>query len=250
MPRPAPDLELPPTDAVAEKEPSKPASNLSPAAPPSKNRDGAHDGGRASEAAVSRALEQLQFETLGVIAQAPATEGVLRHGEVPTSALDAAAARAVGVGPGDLGAQVLRGTPLGVGRGAGLELLGTPGLERSGDAGRAKAVSGPPGRINIGKQVNAGAHITNADAVVAAMRAGFKRCYERALAQNADAEGRIALSIRVGPGGEVQSVSADTSGNLPPSVGACVSARARAAQFEPPEGGLAVVQVPVTFVKQ
>jgi hypothetical protein len=54
----------------------------------------------------------------------------------------------------------------------------------------------------------------------------------------------------VGPGGEVQSVAAVPSGNLPDSVVGCVKSRAQAAQFDPPQGGLAVIQVPVTFVKQ
>jgi hypothetical protein len=92
--------------------------------------------------------------------------------------------------------------------------------------------------------------VSNAARVVAGMRAGFRNCYNRALSQNPDVEGRIALSIHVGPGGEVQSVGAAPSGNLPDSVVSCVKARAQAAQFDPPQGGLAVIQVPVTFVKQ
>jgi len=248
---PPPDVELPSTDDLEKPDQSKPTTEPSPTPQPTKQRGGAHDGGKDSEAALSRALQQLQFETLGVIAQGgPATEGVLRHSEVPTNALDGAAARDVGVGPGDLVMNPSPGTPVRVGTGPGLAVLGTRGIGPGGDVGNARPLSGPPGTIALGKHVNIGARITNAAAVVASMRAGFKRCYDRALAQNADAEGRISLSIHVGPGGEVQSVSADTSGNLPPSVGACVAARARAAQFDPPEGGLAVVQVPVTFVKQ
>jgi hypothetical protein len=81
------------------------------------------------------------------------------------------------------------------------------------------------------------------------MRPGFRRCYNQELANNPDAEGSIHLSIRVGPGGEVTGVSATVSGNLGSAV-ACVKARAAAAQFAPPDGGSAVVQVPVTFVKQ
>jgi hypothetical protein len=249
MPPPAPDPELPPSDIAKDAEPAKPSTNPSPTASPARHRDTSNKG-QSSEAAVSRALEQMQLETLGVFAQGSATEGVLRHGEVPTNSLDIAAARDSGVGIGEFSPGSSRGTPIRVGSGPGLESLGALGLERGGEAGKAKAFSGPPGRIDLGKEHNVGGRITNAAAVIAAMRAGFKRCYDRALAQNADAQGRIALSIHVGPGGEVQSVSAETSGNLPSSVGACVSARARAAQFELPEGGLAVVQVPVTFVKQ
>jgi hypothetical protein len=48
----------------------------------------------------------------------------------------------------------------------------------------------------------------------------------------------------------VQGVTATPSGNLPSSVVGCVRARAMAPQFAPPQGGSAVIQVPVTFVKQ
>ena len=84
---------------------------------------------------------------------------------------------------------------------------------------------------------------------MAGMRAGFRNCYNRELAQNPDAQGSIRLSITVGPGGEVQNVQASASGNLGSAV-TCVRSRAQAAQFDPPKGGSAVIQVPVTFVKQ
>ena len=93
-------------------------------------------------------------------------------------------------------------------------------------------------------------NVSNAARVVAGMRAGFRSCYNRGLAENPDAQGSIRLSIKVGPGGEVQGVTASASGNLPGSVTSCVQARAQAAQFDPPEGGSAVVVVPVSFVKQ
>jgi hypothetical protein len=82
------------------------------------------------------------------------------------------------------------------------------------------------------------------------MRAGFRNCYQRGLAENPDAGGSIKLTIRVGPGGEVLGVAAAPSGNLPATVISCVQARAKAAQFDAPEGGAAVISVPVTFVKQ
>ncbi len=67
--------------------------------------------------------------------------------------------------------------------------------------------------------------------------------------KNPDAAGNITLTIRVGAGGEVTGVSG-SSGSLPASVVACVKARAQAAQFDAPDGGSAVISVPVTFVKQ
>jgi hypothetical protein len=92
--------------------------------------------------------------------------------------------------------------------------------------------------------------VSNAARVVAGLRAGFRACYQRGLAEAPDASGSIRLMIRVGPGGEVSGVTATSSGGLPPAMVSCVQARARAAQFDAPEGGAAVITVPVTFVKQ
>ncbi len=215
-------------------------------------------GGQMSasqQAALSKELDSLEMATLGALSsQGPATQGVLRGGEVPTSALDAAAASGAGVSAGGIG-----GLNLGSGGGAirpgmaggGLAGLGSTGKAGgTGGSGEAKKVSGPKGSASVGGAAVSGGTVSNASRVVAAMRAGFRACYNRGLAENPDSQGSIRLSIKVGPGGEVQGVGASPSGNLPGSVVSCVRARAQAAQFDPPEGGSAVVVVPVTFVKQ
>ena len=80
--------------------------------------------------------------------------------------------------------------------------------------------------------------------------ASWPTCVPVSEAATSDAAGSIRLTIRVGAGGEVASVTPAPSGTLPASVIGCVVARAQAAQFEAPEGGTAVIVVPVTFVKQ
>jgi outer membrane biosynthesis protein TonB len=203
------------------------------------------------KAALANELAQLEMQTLGTLANVgPATSGVLTGGEVPTSALDAAAASGAGVGAsgglnlGGAGGAIRPGMA-----GGGLGALGTTAGGGGSDTGKAAKVKGPTGSASVGGASVSGGNVSNASRVVAGMRAGFRACYQRALANNPDIQGSIRLSIRVGPGGEVQSVSA--SGNLPPDVTGCVRSRAQAAQFDPPEGGAgAVVVVPVTFVKQ
>nr|PZN21811.1 MAG: hypothetical protein DIU78_16765 [Pseudomonadota bacterium] len=111
-------------------------------------------------------------------------------------------------------------------------------------------VEGPRGNANVAVESQRGGKVGNAAAVVQRMRAGFRNCYQKGLNENPDAQGSVRLTIEVGPGGEVRNVTAVPSGTLPPSVVACVQARARAAQFDPPEGGSAAIVVPVTFVKQ
>jgi hypothetical protein len=208
----------------------------------------------AQAAALSKDLDQLEMATLGALSsQGPATAGVLRNGEVPTNALDAAAASGAGVSSGGFGLNLGHGggTIRPGMAGGGLAGLGQSGKsEGTSGTGEVKKVQGPRGNANVGGATTSGGNVSNAARVVAGMRAGFRNCYNRGLAENPDAQGSIRLSIRVGPGGEVQGVTASPSGNLPGSVVSCVQARASAAQFDPPEGGSAVVVVPVSFVKQ
>jgi hypothetical protein len=203
-------------------------------------------------AALSNELDQLEMATLGALANTgPATAGVLKGGDVPTSALDAAAASGAGVGIGGLNIGTAGGA-IRPGQGGGLAGIGRTGRgEGTEGAGAAKVVKeGPKGSASVGGAAVSGGTVSNASRVVAGMRAGFRACYNRGLSINPDAQGSIRLTIRVGPGGEVQSVNAVPAGNLPGSVVSCVQARASAAQFSPPEGGAAVIVVPVTFVKQ
>ena len=119
----------------------------------------------------------------------------------------------------------------------------------SGSSGVAE-VHGPRGSATIGALVNTGGHMSNAAPVVAAMAAGFRNCYSQALAQHPGAEGKVLLSINIGPSGAVQSVNAVPSGSLPESVVDCTKSRASLAQFSPPRGGSAVIQIPVSLGKQ
>jgi hypothetical protein len=209
----------------------------------------------AQAAALSRDLDQLEMGTIGALSSTgPATAGVLRSGEVPTGALDQAAASGagVGVGSGELRIGTGGGGTIRPGEaGGGLGSIGTAGkAEGTAGAGKAQAVKGPRGSAAVGGANVSGGMVSNASAVVAGMRAGFRSCYQRSLQDNPGIEGRIQLSIRVGPGGEVIGVNAAPSGNLPGSVVECVKQRARSGQFDPPQGGAATIVVPVTFVAQ
>lgn len=206
----------------------------------------------AQAARLSKEMEALEMATIGALSgSGAATQGVLTGGEVATNALDQVASTGAGVsaGMGDLklgggGGTVRPGTA-----GGGLGTIGSSGKSTEAGTGAAAKVAGPKGNANVGGAAVSGGAVANASRVVAGMRAGFRNCFNRELASNPDAQGTIRLTIRVGPGGEVQSVTAAPSGSLGSAV-ECVKARARSASFDPPEGGSAVVVVPVTFVKQ
>jgi hypothetical protein len=203
----------------------------------------------SGQAGLSNALDRVQMNILGVMSSSGATADVLRSGEVPTSTLDEAARRNAGVG--SPGLAVAGAGPLKPGAaGPGLASISDTHGGGGEGGGTISAPKGPRGTVNAAPPDVKGAPIPNAGAVIASLRAGFRRCYERALAESPDTEGRIALSLKVGPGGEVQSVTATPQGNLSSQVVGCIRARAQSAQFDPPQGGLAVVQVPVSLVRQ
>jgi hypothetical protein len=209
----------------------------------------------AEKASLMQEAERVMLETLAALSSAgPATEGVLNRSDVAMGALDAAAAsdKAVGSGADPLGLGRAGGGTLRPGeQGGGLGGLATTG--RSGGtegSGAGAKVAGPKAAMPGVSQSTQGGNISNAARVVAAMRPAFRACYQKGLDVNPDAQGSVRLALKVGPGGEVTSVSAVPSGNLPGSVVDCISARARRAQFDPPEGGAAVVNVPVNLVKQ
>jgi hypothetical protein len=250
---------LPPPPPVEEQKEDKPDEQADKGetkedkkAPAPGTKGPAGQMSQKEQAALSNALDQLDMATLAFKGSGPATAGVLKDGEVPTGALDAAAASNAGVGAG---ADFKLGTGGGAIRpgasGGSLAGIGSTGRGSGTEGtGAGAKVAGPKGNASTGPAAVSGGNVSNAARVVAGMRAGFRNCYNRGLAENPDAQGSIRLTIRVGPGGEVQGVSAAPSGSLSPTVVSCVQARAQAAQFDAPEGGSAVINVPVTFVEQ
>ncbi len=110
------------------------------------------------------------------------------------------------------------------------------------DLGRLEDVSR---RVDAPKSTNGS--VSNASTVVGNMRSSFMRCYRRYLASTGKSEEfRLRMLIKVGSNGAVTDVS--LTGESPASLAACIRTRARMAQFMPPDGGSAVVQVPLTFV--
>jgi hypothetical protein len=239
-------------EKVEEKVKEEPKNTSAPT-----NQKSADSGqvSAAEKASLMQEAERVMLETLAALSNTgPATEGVLNRSDVAMGALDAAAASDKAVGSGS--------DPLGLGRAGGGTLRpgeqggGLGGLASTGrgagteGSGAGAKVAGPKAAMPGVSSSVAGGNISNAAKVVAAMRASFRACYQKGLDQNPDSQGSIKMAIKVGPGGEVTGVTATPSGNLPPGVIDCVTARARRAQFDPPEGGGATVQVPVTFVKQ
>lgn len=92
-------------------------------------------------------------------------------------------------------------------------------------------------------------YVNNAAEVISGLRSSFRRCYQRGLEADTNAQGGVHLSIAVGPDGGVTHVDAESRG-VSDAITACIVAAAKTAQFEAPESGEAVLSVPVALVRQ
>jgi TonB family protein len=75
-----------------------------------------------------------------------------------------------------------------------------------------------------------------------------RRCYYDALAKNADLKGRVVVSVRVGPSGQVTSATIASNETGDAALASCVAQKFRTAQLSAPLGGCVDAQVPLNFV--
>lgn len=103
----------------------------------------------------------------------------------------------------------------------------------------------PRGAATIGAVVGGG--VANAAAVVSGMSAGFRRCYNKGLVADPTMKGSVRITAKIGPSGEVVSATPSAAKGLSPSVVTCLATRVSSATFAAPEGGGAVLVVPITL---
>ena len=108
-------------------------------------------------------------------------------------------------------------------------------------------IKGPTGGVGVAPPEVSGGAIANAGAVVAGMAAGFRRCYNKGLAEEPSMKGTVKLTAKIGKEGEVLSASPSGDGSLSGTVLSCVAARVASAMFAPPDKGSATVSITVTM---
>jgi hypothetical protein len=132
---------------------------------------------------------------------------------------------------------------------------GLQGLHGDGTNPNATAVAsvtrvGPVGDVQYGGS-SASAQVNNMEAVIRSqIFPGAKRCYQKGLESDPTQGGRLVISIRVSPSGEVDSASPASNSGLSGGVASCIASVARRAKFDAPGGSGATINVPFNFVKQ
>ncbi len=196
--------------------------------------------GKGSAAEIASALAELDVETVGAVgSNAVAMDSGLIGEAIPSAA---------SVGTSSPTRAQRRPAPAAkrMSRSSGVNRMSGPS-GGSTTVGKAKKVKGPVASV-AAASVAGGASVANASSAVARLRGRFKRCYQAGLNHNPEMAGSVSLVARVGPNGEVTSVGGSASGPLSKIV-PCLKAVVRSAAFSPPEGGSAVIVIPISFLR-
>ena len=208
--------------------------------------------GDKQAAALSAQADAMQMQMLAALGGNSSVQGALNRSDIPPVDLSGAAASGQGVahGSGDLKLGGGGGAVQGGGKGGGLGGLGG-GTKGSGDgtAGKETAVKGPTGDAQISSST-ATVPVSNADRVIAALRPRFRQCYQTGLNSDPSMSGKVVISAKVGPNGEVSSSDVASNSGLSPTVASCIANVVKRAQFDAPGGGGSTLNIPVTFVQQ
>lgn len=256
---PAPVVEEKPEEVITDQQPTDTKNDTKTAAKPSGGQAGGGTKGTggvsdSKAAALAQQASSVEMQLLAAFGGGSSVQGATNRGDIPPVDLGSAAASSAGVAPGsgDLkmggGGGALQAGTGGKGGLAGVG-GGTGGSAGAGNAGGGRDVGGPKGDASIGG-TTATVPVSNADRVIAGLRGRFRSCYQQGLASDPSMSGKVVMSTKIGPNGEVASVSPASNTGLSEGVVSCIARAIRNAQFDPPGGGGSTLSVPVTFVQQ
>ncbi len=226
---------------------SQPSPNTVPtlAGPRSPN---AISNDRAAKLAAE--AEAMQMQTIAGLAAGPSVAIALDRSSVPPVDLTRAAESSAGVVAGNGDFRPTSGGPVQANKTSDLSTLGGP-LKAQAPSGPGKetATAGPTGIAQVGTSV-ANVPVPGADGTVATLRGRFRSCYQTGLLSDPTMAGKVLVSARIGPNGEVVTSDITSISGLSSSVGQCIAGVVKRATFSAPGGGGATLQIPVTFVQQ
>lgn len=102
----------------------------------------------------------------------------------------------------------------------------------------------------LGGATVTGGPVENASAVMAGMAAGFRRCYVRALEEDASTKGTVTVTLELDAKGAVTSSKHEAKQGLSKVLASCVALRAESASFSAPKKLPATIEFSVTFKLQ
>jgi hypothetical protein len=245
---PPPTIETPADTSTA----ATTATAAATAAPASKPSGAAGKVNDKQAAALAQQAEQMQMQMLAAFGGNTAVQGALNRSDIPPADLSNAAASGAGVSnaSGDLRLGTAGGGTVRPGSaGGGLAGIGVTGGAGGGGAGKEAAVKGPTGDAQIGA-TTASVPVSDAERVVAGLRARFRSCYNKGLAVDPGMAGSVTIVTKVAPNGEVTAADSSANSGLSADVVTCIQRVVKNAQFTGPGGSGSTINIPVKFVQQ
>jgi hypothetical protein len=240
------------TTAAATASATAAATAAAPSGGPKSGSAGKGAVNDRQAAALASQAEAIQMQMLAAFGGGSAVQGALNRGDIPPVDLSGAAASGAGVSA-STGNGLNLGSGGGVvrpgGAGGGLAGIGVTTGGGSGSAGKETAVRGPTGDAQVGA-TTATVAVSNAERVVAGLRPGFRACYNQGLQSDPGMSGKVLVSAKISPNGEVASADALQNTGLSAGVVQCILRKVRNAQFDAPGPNGSTLQIPVTFVQQ
>lgn len=200
-------------------------------------------------AGLEKALARLDIEAVGGLKGGPNLGILLSHGESAPVDLDALwnSQTRIDTRPSGLGLPPGVTGPIQPGR-HDLDQLPVPGAPIATTAGEVKRVV--PLDVHEDPPI-VGGTVLNAEAVIRTqIHPGARRCYQTGLNSNSQQSGKLMVLLRIGPSGEVQSVTIQSNTGLSQQVAGCVASVAHNAKFDPPGPSGASILVPFGFYAQ
>ncbi len=231
----------------------QPVTSSQPSANNAPTQAGPRSAPTVSDARAARLAaeaEAMQMQTVAGLIGGPAVAIALDRSSVPPVDLTRAAESSAGVIAGNGDFHPASGGPVQASKTTDLSTLGGP-LKAQAPSGPGKetAIAGPTGIAQVGTPVT-NVPVPGADGTVATLRGRFRSCYQTGLLSEPTMAGKVLVSARIGPNGEVVSSDIVSISGLSPSVGQCIAGVVKRATFSAPGGGGATLQIPVTFVQQ
>ncbi len=243
-------------DTTASTSTSTASTATTPTTKPNPNAGKPHDPGSAPPTVTQvntmlGELAQLKVATIGALSGGPSISGVMKGEGAPVDISGVLNTGGVSNSTGGLDLPGGAGGPIQPGKGnQGIEGLRggvTNGAANTNTAGTAAKVV-PVGEGSTGPAI-ANVPIANMESVIRSqIFPAAKRCYQRGLEADPTQSGKVVVSIKVDPSGEVSSATVVSNAGLSRQVTSCIIRASQNAKFGQNPGG--VVQVPFNFVHQ
>jgi hypothetical protein len=219
---------------------------------PSVGRGAARPSGGGDRTRLLAEASAREMAIISALGGSGTTSNSLRDGQATSQLLDGVAADQQGVTPGHgsgLHLGEAGGAVIAPGRRSGLTDVGgtTAGVPTG--AGSGITVKPPSSITTIDPPAVTG-DVPRAEQTVAGLKAGYRRCYMRGLEATPDAQGSVQLRVKIGPNGEVASVTTSGGAQLGSEIVSCLVRHTAQAHFEAPKASSGTIVIPITFALQ